>query len=90
MTNEVKWICDSCKTSGMTSDEFERHNCGDVVMQLRADLARLRELLNQSLVIMMFLFTLDIKEYQDELNKATAFKGDYAELISRIQSELKE
>jgi len=57
---------------------------------LLEDNATLREMLNQSLVIMEFLYTLDIKEYQDELNKAVAFKGDYAEIISRIHKQLDE
>jgi len=49
MTHEMKWICDSCKTSGITNDEFEHHNCGDEVIKLRSDLARLRELLGEVL-----------------------------------------
>jgi len=57
---------------------------------LLEDNAVLRELLNQSLVIMEFLYTLDIKEYQDELNKAVAFKRDYAEVMLRIHKQLDE
>ena len=58
--------------------------------RMTAEIKELGELLNQSLVIMEFLYTLDIKEYQDKLNEAVAFKRDYAEIISRIHKQLDE
>ena len=85
MTNEVKWICDSCKTSGMTIEEFERHNCGDVVMQLRASNARLRELLGEALDRIPHWQRCAIFDNPEEQCDC-----ERSDIQSRIQSELKE